>query len=509
MLTIKKIDNFVSLVNAVSKYKTSEYVGSFLREIDSKNDEFFAVFKKEGKTHIYSVISDNQVTLPDLSKLFYAAHLYQNEIYDFYGRITENFANHTLRLHTHPKDFFPLRKMGKSMIKERQDFIFTVVNGEGLVEVPVWPIHAWIIPPGRFRFTVIHAWIIPPGHFRFTVDGEDTLNLDTQMGWKHRGVEKYFYTEKDLNKLLDASQDIAWDSAVAYAWTFARLIEQSAGINISKTTGLNRILTLELERIYNHMWTIWALWNDVWQSFLLNWYLSIREDLLEVQREIFGSRTLKWVIKFWNSARKLEKKDFGKIEEILKKIEKRVSTLSYIEEYSSGVYDRFKDTWIVSLEATSLHSGLGLGAKASLLAMDERVYDKDYLENKIIVKPILWVQWDSFDRFRVRAQEIFQSISLIREVIEKLQEQTIRKKDLVSTQEIKLKDWLYTSFVEWHRWEIFQMMLVENGEISYFKAKDPSFVNWTLIEYAVLKNIIADFPICNKSYDLSYSGTDM
>jgi len=490
MLTIKKLDNFASLLDAVSKYKTSEYIGSFLREVDSKNDEFFVVFKKEGKTYVYSVISDNQVALPDLTKLFYAAHLYQNEIYDFYGRTTENFANHTLRLHTHPKDFFPLRKLGKSMVKERQDFIFTVVNGEGLVEVSVWP---------------IHAWIIPPGHFRFTVDGEDTLNLDTQMGWKHKGVEKYFYTEKDLNKLLDASQDIAWDSAIAYAWTFARLIEEAAGIKISKTTGLNRILVLELERIYNHIWTIGALWNDVGQSFLLNWYLSIREDLLEVQREVFGSRTLKWVIKFGNSAKKLEKKDFKKIEEILKKIEKRVSILSYIEEYSSGVYDRFKDTWIVSLEATSLHSGLGLGAKASLLAMDERVYDKDYLENKVIVKPILWIQWDSFDRFRVRAQEIFQSISLIREVMEKLNVGV----DLVSTKEIKLKDWLYTSFVEGHRWEIFQMMLVENGRISYFKAKDPSFVNWSLLEYSVLNNIIADFPICNKSYDLSYSWTDM
>jgi Ni,Fe-hydrogenase III large subunit len=74
---------------------------------------------------------------------------------------------------------------------------------------------------------------------------------------------------------------------------------------------------------------------------------------------------------------------------------------------------------------------------------------------------------------------------------------------------IELKDWVYTSFVEWHRWEIFQMIVVENWVITYYKAKDPSFVNWSLIEYAVLKNIIADFPICNKSFDLSYSGFDM
>lgn len=492
MITINKLDNFISLLEKIKDYSTTEFVWEFLREIDEKNDELLVVFKKEWKTTVYTVISDNQIALPNLSDIFYAADLYQNEIYDYFGRTTENFENHILRLHTHPKDFFPLRKLGKSMVKQKTDYIFTVVNGEWLVEVPVWP---------------IHAGIIPPGHFRFTVDWEDTLNLDTQMGWKHRWVEQYFYKEKDLNKLLLASQDIAWDSAIAYAIGFARLIEESAGLKISKTTSLNRVLTLELERIYNHIWTIWALWNDVGQSFLLNWYLSIREDLLEVNKELFGSRTLKKVINFANTWKTLKKENFSKLTHILKEIEKRVSTLSYIEEYSSWVYDRFKDTWIVTEETTKLHSGLWLGAKASMVNMDERVYDKDYVDNKLKVEPILWIQWDSFDRFQVRSKEIFQSIDLIKKILHILKDTKEEKETKLG--EIKLKDWVYTSFVEWHRWEIFQMIVVEKGSIVYYKAKDPSFVNWSLVEYAVLKNIIADFPICNKSYDLSYSWFDM
>lgn len=491
MLTIKKFDNFSSLLDAIKWYDTTEFVWEFLREIDEKNDELFVVFKKEWKVIVYSVISDNGTPLPDLSQIFYIAHLYQNEIYDYFGRTTQNFENHILRLHTHPKNFFPLRKLGKPMIKEKKEFVFTTINWEWLVEVPVWP---------------IHAWIIPPGHFRFTVDGEDTLNLDTQMWWKHRWVEQYFWEEKDLNKLLNASQDIAWDSAVAYAWWFAKLIEEASEQKANKTTTLNRILALELERIYNHIWTIWALGNDVWQSFLLNWYLSIREELLELNKELFDSRTLKNVINFSNSGKIVDKKELSKLSKVLKEVEKRVKTLSYIEEYSSWVYDRFKDTWVVALETATIHSGLGLWAKASKLATDYRVVDKNYIENELIVKPILWIQWDSFDRFQVRAKEIFQSIYIIREIISKLKE--IEEK-MTENKEIKLKDGVYTSFVEWHRWEVFQMLVVEKWNIVYYKAKDPSFVNWSLLEYAVLKNIIADFPICNKSFDLSYSWFDM
>jgi Ni,Fe-hydrogenase III large subunit len=377
------------------------------------------------------------------------------------------------------------------MINEKVDYIFTEVNWDWLVEVPVWP---------------IHAWIIPPGHFRFTVDWEDTLNLDIQMWWKHRWVEQYFYKETDLNKLLLASQDIAWDTSVAYATCFARLVEQSANLDISKLTKLNRILALELERIYNHLWTIWALWNDVWQSFLLNGYLSIREEFLELNNEIFWNRTLKNVVDFWNNWKKISKEGIKKVEQLFRKVEKRIKNLFYIQEYSSWVYDRFKDTWIVTLETARLHSALWLWAKASKLAMDHRVYDESYLENDIAVHAILWIQWDSFDRFQVRAKEVLQSISIIRKVLSKIEES---KEEKVTNQNIVLNDWIYTSFVEWHRWEIFQMMVVESWKIVYFKAKDPSFVNWTLIEYAVLKNIIADFPICNKSYDLSYSWFDM
>lgn len=492
MLTVIKLDNFTSLLEKIKDYKTTQFVWEFLREIDWIYDEFFVVFKNEWKVVIYSVITDNQTPLPDLSNIFYAADLYQNEIYDYYGRITKDFDNHILRLHTHPKDFFPLRKLWKPMVKKKKDFIFTTVTWEWLVEVPVWP---------------IHAGIIPPGHFRFTVDWEDTLNLDTQMWWKHRWVEKYFYTQRDLNQLLIASQDIAWDSAVAYSIGFARLIEQAWKLSINSKTSLNRVLALEFERIYNHIWTIWALWNDVGQSFLLNWYLSIRENLLELNKELFGSRTLKWFINFSNTWKNIWKDKIIKIKDFLIELTNRLSTLTYIQEYSSWVYDRFKDTWIVNYQTAEIHSWLWLWAKASKIPMDERVYDQDYINNNIKVHPILWIQWDSFDRFQVRAKEIFQSIDIIKNVLHDIENLWNSKE--TNLWEIKLIDWIYTSFVEWHRWEIFQMIVVENWNIVYYKAKDPSFVNWSLLEYSVLKNIIADFPICNKSFDLSYSWFDM
>jgi len=212
------------------------------------------------------------------------------------------------------------------------------------------------------------------------------------MGWKHRGVEAYFTKETNLEKLLEASQEIAGDSACAYACTFARLIESASGTKISSSTSLQRIITLELERIYNHLWTIGALGNDVGQSFLLNGYLSIREELMEAQKAVFGQRTLKGSIQFGDEKAIIKEAALHTLEDILVKVEKRTKRLAYIEEISSGVYDRFKDTGIVSRETAVLHSGLGLGAKASGLAADMRMYDTDYLQNDIEFTPILGIQ---------------------------------------------------------------------------------------------------------------------
>ncbi len=492
MLQIQKFETLEQIKKATQLLKNDSYyfLWEFLREIDDKNDELIVVLTLGWKETILTCVHSNQEELPKISDIFYAAELFENEIYDFYWKTTSWTNNHILRLHNYPKNYFPKRVLGKAMIEEKQEYVFTKIDFEWVTKVQVWP---------------IHAGIIPPGHFRFTVDWEDTLNLDIQNGWVHRWVESYFTKEKDLQKLLQASSEIAGDSKIATSFSFAKIIEKSANIKVSENTKSERIIALELERIYNHLWTIWAIINDVGQWYILNWFLEIREEFLKLNEKVFDDRLLSWVINFWKNNISLDEKKTKKILKTIKKIEDRFLNLLKISISSTWIYDRLSTTWIVCEETATTHSALWLAAKASGIKQDYREFDKYYTKLDLSPKITLWENWDCFDRFNVRSEEIKESFEIIKQAIKKI---NFTKKE-EKNKEIKLNDWYFISRTEGHRWENMQMIYIENWEIKYYKFKDPSFVNWTLLEYAVLNNIIADFPVCNKSFDMSYSWFDI
>lgn len=482
------------LITNLINDKEQEYhlLGIFMREVDANDDELFVVVQKNNDKKIYSYLHSNQEALSKISDIYYDAFMYQNEIYDFYGKPTKNIENYILRLHLYPDNYFPKRKKWKAMITKKNPYVFTKIEGDSLTEVQVWPIHAWVIPP----------W-----HFRFTVDGEDIINLDNQMWRKHRGVEQYFMQERNLEKLIEAVQEIAWDSAVAYSTTFARMIEKSAQIKISEEAKLTRIILMELERIYNHLRTMWALWNDVGQAFILNWFLAVREQFLEMNNRLFWSRILKNTIKVWWVTKTLDKQEQDNLVNILNEVKSRVNNLVKLATKWPWNYDRFKDTGIVTKETANKHGALWVAARASTVVLDERQYDEYYTSLDIPFKVCVWEQWDALDRFLVRANEYKTSAGIIKFCMRKLSQiKEIHHKDYTN---IVLKDGVNFATTEWHRGQIFQMIVVEKWEIVYFKVKDPSFVNRNLIDYSVLNNIIADFPICNKSLDLSYSGFDV
>lgn len=486
--------NESELLTHLANDKQEEYrlLWVFMREVDTKNDELFVITQKDAEKKIYSYIHSNQKPLPNIWDIYYDAFMYQNEIYDFYGKPTKETENHILRLHTYPDNYFSKRKLGKAMIANKKSYIFTKMEGEWLTEVQVGPIHAGIISP----------W-----HFRFTVDGEDILNLDNQMGRKHRGVESYFMTEKNHEKQLEAVQEIVWDSVVAYTITFARMLEESSNIQISDEVKLTRILLLELERIYNHLRTMWALGNDIGQAFILNGYLAIREQFMEINNILFGSRTLKKTVTLWWVSKLLSKHEQKLLTDLLKKVKNRVQNLIDLAIKGTGNYDRFKDTGIITAQTAAVHWALWVAARASTLVVDERIYDVYYTDLNISFKISLGEQGDSLDRFVVRAKEYMTSMDIIIACLHKLVHGLHSESKLSA--KIILKDGIYLGTTEGHRGQILQMIVIEKGEIVYFKSRDPSFVNRNLIDYAVLKNIIADFPICNKSLDLSYSGFDI
>ena len=469
------------------------FIGEFLREIDAERDELILVFRYQQQ---YDLVlfseSSNAEPLIHVSKIFPAADLFEKEIYDYFGRDTFGEENYTLRLHSYPADFFPWRVIGRPMISEKKPFRFKKLPNKDVVEVPVGP---------------IHAGIIPPGHFRFTVDGEDTLNLDICLGFMHRGVERYFMEERDLEKLRTASEEIVGDSVISHSLTFIRAIEELAGVAISEHTRLQRVFLLELERIYNHLWTIGAIHNDVGQAFILNGCLSVRESIMDLNEILFGSRTLRGILDFGHHRLSVTKNHKQIIIDTLMGAKKRFENLIATSDASIGIYDRLKDTGIVKRRTAWLSGALGLGAKASGIPMDWRVQDPYY--DRIDVQVHLGEQGDAYDRMIVRTREVTDSIDRIialldrEEFFEHPSEKEIAPLCLAP-------DRFVFSKTEGHRGE--NLVIIHTnaqGAIDYFKIKDPSFMNWTLLEYAVLNNIIADFPICNKSYDLSYCGFDL
>ncbi len=492
MLEIRNLKSLETLKKATELLKNDWYyfLWEFLREIDENNDELMVLLMLDNKNLLITCIHSNKDKLPKISDIYYAANIFENEIYDYFGKPTINSKNHILRLHNHPKNYFPKRKIGKPIIKNKDEYIFTNVKSKWSVKVQVWP---------------IHAWIIPPAHFRFTCDWEDTINLDIQNWWIHRWVEDYFENEKSLENLLKASEEIAWDSKIAHSLSFIKIIEKSSNIKISETTKLNRIILLELERIYNHLWTIWAILNDIWQWYILNWFLEIREEFLKLNDRIFEDRLLWWVLNFWKNNIYLDEKKSKKILKTITKINDRYENLLKISISSTWIYDRLYTTWIVKKDTALQNSALWIWARASWIKTDSRI-DDEYYEN-IKLNIILWENWDCFDRFNIRSEEIKQSFKIIKKVLKRLE--IIWFKEDNNDKKINLTNWYYIWKTEWHRWESLHLSYIENWEIKYYKIKDPSFVNWTLLEYAVLNNIIADFPVCNKSFDLSYSWFDL
>ncbi len=514
MYTKKEFQSQSDLYSYLKSNNDVYFLGEFLREIDEKTDELIIIIRTnhlidlnnvplimhtKSKRKILTTHVQSWEKLLNFWDIFYWAYVFQNEIYDFYGKETLWFQHHTSRLHFFADNFFPYRLIGKPDIQIKNKFVFPNIEWEWLICVPVGPVHAGIIPP----------W-----HFRFLVDGENTCDLEIQLGWKTRLIDRYFMSETSLSALMEASWEIVWDSVIAYSLGYVKNIEDATKIKISTLSMATRIVMLEIERIYNHLWTIWALWNDVWQSYILNWFLAIREKILNINKDIFWQRSMKWNIQIWGNHIELDEKSMSKIQTNLHEILPRIQNLVNIMKFSSGIYDRFKDAGIISKEIALKHNALWIAAKASMISIDARITDPYYI--KLWIENIhitLWENWDCFDRLIVRAEEIYTSIEIIDTIASQFQKKSFThqktEKQKLWEKNIQLTDGYFVSNIEWHRGEILQIMQVEKWKINYYKHKDPSFVNWALLEYSVLDNIIADFPICNKSFDLSYSWFDM
>jgi len=436
---------------------------------------------------------------PDLVPFFPVAARMQRAAADLSGIHAEAATDQRPWLNhgAWPVDFFPLAQAAVQATQEFPDarlldYPFVRVEGDGVHEIAVGP---------------VHAGIIEPGHFRFSVVGEKVLRLEQRLGYTHKGIEQRMTQLEPLQAHRLAGR-VSGDSTVAYAWAYCMALESAAGAEIPIRAAYLRALLLERERIANHLGDLGALGNDAAFAFGLAQFSRLREDWQRVSKQVFGHRLLMDCVAPGGVASDL---GAGQVDLLLRQcdaIEGEVQSLRTIYEEHAGLQDRFMGAGRVS-PALAAQLGLtGLAGRASAQAWDLRC-DHPWLPyDQLAVKMATHRNGDIAARASVRFDELTESLRLIRGILAELPAGPIRHRLLLPEQATRGAGW-----VEGWRGEIF-VALELNAATSAQRIRrchlhDPSWQNWPVLEHAVMDNIVPDFPLINKSFNLSYSGQDL
>ncbi len=365
---------------------------------------------------------------------------------------------------------------------------FVQVEGDGVHEIPVGP---------------VHAGIIEPGHFRFSIVGEKVLRLEERLGYTHKGVAKLFESmqQRDGHRL---AARISGDSAVAFSWAYCAALESITQTACSPRAASLRALALEHERLANHLGDLGALGNDAGFAFGLTQFSRLKEDLLRTNVEDFGARyLLDYVVPGGVAVDLPESARHLRVQQYLT-LEHEVAALHSIYDEHGGIQDRFREAGILTREAAAKLGAVGLAARASGIAQDLRVDHPWHPYDKHLAHIVTQTDGDVAARALVRFGEVVESIHLCLALLEDLPPGLIRTDVPVAEPNL-----LGIGLIEGWRGPV--MIALEtsiDGGIRRCHAHDPSWQNWPLLEYAILGNIVPDFPLINKSFNLSYSGQD-
>jgi Ni,Fe-hydrogenase III large subunit/Ni,Fe-hydrogenase III component G len=431
---------------------------------------------------------------PGIADLFPAANRMQRAAYDLLGIHAEGNPDHRkwLRHGAWPGGVFPLRKDfdAARVIEAAADgYPFVKVEGEGVHEIPVGP---------------VHAGTIEPGHFRFSIVGEKILRLEQRLGYKHKGIEKRFeaLTLEDGARLAGR---VSGDSTVAFAWAYAMAVESATGTVIPARAAALRGVALELERIANHLGDLGYLGNDVALAFGFFQFWRLKEELLRLNGEVFGHRYLMDMLVPGGVSRDLPAGAAARIAAAFDRIEPEVRRLRAIYDEHAGVQDRFMTTGEVPPELAARMGLTGLAGRASGVRHDLRVDHPVAPYNALEVRIAAKDGGDVAARAAVRFDELFESARLVRELLGRLPDGPVRVPVATPPSGRRGVGW-----VEGWRGEVLVALdTAADGRIHRLHPHDPSWQNWPLLERAVLGNIVPDFPLINKSFNLSYSGADL
>ncbi|HEY0938561.1 MAG TPA: hypothetical protein VGE08_00570 [Steroidobacter sp.] len=436
----------------------------------------------------------SDVSYHGIETSFPSASRMQRAIADLSGvRSTDVDRRRWLRHSAWPDSFHPL---SDDAIPDplsppaMDDYPFVRVAGEGVHEIPVGP---------------VHAGIIEPGHFRFSVVGEKVLRLEERLGYTHKGIERRF-SEMPLLEGHKLAARVSGDSAVAFSWAYCQALESmSATTWVPPRATWLRALALELERLANHLGDLGALGNDAGFAFGLAQFSRLKEQLLRATEQALGQRYLMDFVVPGGTRVDLSPTGAACLIDCLQSIAVEVESLRVIYDEHAGLRDRFTGAGVVTPELAARLGLTGLAGRASGQSFDLRCDLPCDPYADLAPKKITRAEGDVAARVAVRFDEFAESIRLVTQIVQHLPEGGHRR-----PLSVPAAGSLGIGLIEgWRGPVLLALDAGEAGKICRCHPHDPSWHNWPVLEHAIIDNIVPDFPLINKSFNLSYSGHDL
>lgn len=438
---------------------------------------------RTGLIHVSSsfIKEFKQSFVPSFTAIEFAFHVFEREIHENFG----------LKYSDHPwlKPLrYPYNRSDKT--QDISNYPFYKIDSEQLHEVGVGP---------------IHAGIIEPGHFRFICNGEQILHLEIQLGYQHRGIEQLFLQKRSLLQRNILAESIAGDTVVGHTTAFCNLWESLCGYQPGYDLQCARTVALEMERIAIHTGDLSAICTDVAYQLGSSVFGRLRTPIINAMQVWCGNRLSKGLIRAFQNRYPINPELADYILTVLEKYEP-----DFLEMYNRmknlpSVLARLEKTGVVTPEQAKSIGAVGVSARMSAIPRDIRASHPHDFYQTLKHQPVIKHHGDVYSRTQIRKNEIVQSMGYVRELLKELPET-----ETVDFKETPMANAFSLSLVEGWRGEICHCSITgENGEVVLYKVKDPSLHNWLALALAVRNNEISDFPVCNKSFNLSYCGHDL
>lgn len=423
-----------------------------------------------------------------------AAALYEREIQDMFGLVPVGHPE-PKRLVWHgnwPKGCHPLRREYDRSHRPpwaREETAFRFVEGEGVYEIPVGP---------------VHAGIIEPGHFRFSVAGEPIINLEAQLYFVHKGIEKLCEGES-VERCQFISERISGDETLANSLAYCQAIERIAGLEAPPRAAYSRVVFAELERLTSHLGDLAGICLDVAYGFAAFQFRMMRGWCYLIADELCGMRFLRSVNRPGGIRKDFIAGKQGSVIAQLNKIKKELKDTEDIIKSNSLFIDRVENTGVLKRDIAWDLNAVGPGGRASGMNSDVRKNFPYAAYGQLEFSVPQHHNGDVNCRMNVKLEECFESISLMTQALEMMPESPIFEALPV------LEPYRHAfGMTEAPRGEnIHWVMTGEQGTVFRYKIRTPSFCNWPALCNAVAGNVVPDFPLINKSFNLSYAGNDL